>query len=93
VAAVLVVLVVAVVVVVAVLGAAGRAQRRPRLEGRSIYRGPRSHENVDGRAKVAYATLEDARRAALAQGARTGRPMTAYPCRDPRCGAFHIGHG
>ncbi len=91
--AVLVVLAVAVAVVVAVLGAAGRAGQRPRLEGRSIYREPRSHENVDGTAKVAYATLEDARRAAIAQGARTGRAMTAYACRDPRCGRFHIGHG
>lgn len=89
----LIVLIVAVVVIVGVLGAAGRAGKRPRLEGRSIYREPRSHENVDGTPKVAYATLEDARRAASAQGSRTGGSMTAYACRDPRCGSFHIGHG
>jgi hypothetical protein len=91
--AVLVVLAVAVVLIVAVWGAAGRAGTRPRLEGRSIYREWRSHENVDGSAKVAYPTLEDARRAALAQSSRSGQRLSAYACRDPRCGGFHIGHG
>ncbi len=41
---------------------------------------------------MAYPTLEEARLAALAQGTRSGQAMTAYACRDPRCGRYHIGH-
>lgn len=91
--AVIVVLVVAAAVVVAVIGVAGRAEKRPRVGGRSIYREPHSHVNVDGRPKVAYPSLEAAQRAADAQGGRSGGGLRAYACGDPRCGAFHIGHG
>ncbi|HEV2427392.1 MAG TPA: hypothetical protein VGS61_04140 [Acidimicrobiales bacterium] len=91
--AVLIVLVVAVAVVAAVVGLATKAGKRPRLEGRSIFREAGSHVNVDGSAKVAYATLEEAQRAAQARTSQGRGSMRAYACRDPRCGGFHIGHG
>lgn len=89
----LVVLVLAVLAVVAVARAARRAEQRPRLSGRSIRRGLASHVNVDGRPKKAYPTREAAESVARAQGLREGRAMHVYVCSDPRCGAFHVGHG
>ena len=88
-----IVLILAAGVLAAVFTAASRAERRPRRPGRSIYRDPKSHLTIDGRAKVAYPSLEAAQRAARTQEQRGVSGLRPYACADPRCGKFHLGHG
>jgi hypothetical protein len=82
------VLTVAVAAVALVFYWSGRYGGRHR-GGTSLKRGPRTHIDANGRAKVAYATRDDA----LAQARRMGRDgssMTVYQC--DTCARWHVGH-
>ncbi len=63
----------------------GRARR-----GTSLVRGPHTHVNAKGRAKVGYATREDALAGARRASARDGAPMSVYRC--DTCARWHVGH-
>ena len=82
------VLLVAVAVLALVFYSSGRYGGRHR-GGTSLRRGPRTHISANGRAKVAYATREEA----LAQARRLGRDgssMNVYRC--DTCAHWHVGH-
>jgi hypothetical protein len=57
---------------------------------RPVRRGPASHVNADGRAKIAYRTAAEAQQAALQYTRDTGGRMNAYRCGT--CPGWHIGH-
>ena len=82
------VLVAAVAALAVVLYWSGRYGGRHR-GGTSLRRGPRTHTAANGRAKVGYATRDEA----LAQAHRLGRDgasMGVYQC--DTCARWHVGH-
>ena len=82
-------LLVAVAAIVLVFYWSGRYGGRAR-PGTSLRRGPRSHIGANGRAKVAYATREDALAQARRMHRRDGAPMNVYQC--DTCRRWHVGH-
>ena len=60
------------------------------VKGTSLRRTPRSHVGANGRAKVSYATREEAQAHARRLRRRDGAPMSVYQC--DTCARWHVGH-
>jgi len=63
---------------------------RGRKAGTSLRRGAHAHTTSRGRAKIAYATREEAEARARLLAKRDREPMNAYRC--DTCAKWHIGH-
>ena len=61
-----------------------------RSAGTSLRRGPRAHTTSTGRAKVPYATRDEALAKARSMRGRDGVGLGAYQCGT--CGKWHVGH-
>lgn len=83
-------LVVAVGVIVLVLFWSGRYGGRNRYGTTSLRRGPSAHTTRTGRAKVGYASREEALTHAQSLARRDGASMSVYRC--PTCKQWHVGH-
>lgn len=84
------VLIIALALMGFVLYWSGRHGDRGRSLGTSLRRGPRAHTTSKGRAKVAYATREEAAARARSMRKRDGASMSVYQC--GKCAKWHVGH-
>ena len=84
------VLVAAVVLMSLVLYWSGRHGGRGRIGGTSLRRGPGAHTTSTGRAKISYATKEEAQEQARRMSHADGVRMSVYQC--VRCAKWHLGH-